>query len=195
VGGCLEWVAKTLLRSGKRVLKRVLKRKLLALGKSYRKRRSKILALVSTPTTSKAEPGCSLALTHIVATERIADHTTRKRKSSPHIASPPKRTRVNKSRLRMNGKLKRFRFGGSSSFPELLMQNNQAYFDRTRYIPVLEDSDKCILFCRPRRFGKSLTISMLEHFHGLQYADQHQTLYQVCDLLLNYLDIENLLLF
>jgi Predicted AAA-ATPase len=34
---------------------------------------------------------------------------------------------------------------------------------------------------------------MLEHFHGLQYADQHQTFYQVCDLLLDYLDIENLL--
>ena len=73
------------------------------------------------------------------------------------------------------------------------MQNNQAYFDRTRYISVLEDSDKCILFCRPRRFGKSLTISMLEHFHGLQYANEHQTFYQVCNILLDYLGIENLL--
>jgi hypothetical protein len=73
------------------------------------------------------------------------------------------------------------------------MQNNQAYFDRTRYISVLEDLDKCILFCRPRRFGKSLTISMLEHFHGLQYADKHQTWYQVCDRLLEYLDIKSLL--
>jgi hypothetical protein len=75
------------------------------------------------------------------------------------------------------------------------MQNNQAYFDRTRYISVLEDLDKCILFCRPRRFGKSLTMSMLEHFHGLQYADERQTWYQVYDRLLEYLDIKNLLLF
>jgi hypothetical protein len=147
-------------------------------------------ALVS---TSRAKPRCSLALTHIVATERIADLTTRKRKSSPHIAPPPKRTRVYKSSLRVNGKLEHLRSGGPSSFPELLMENNQAYFDRTRYISVLEELDHCILFCRPRRFGKSLTISMLEHFHGLQYADQHQTFYQVCDLLLDYLDIENLL--
>ena len=63
------------------------------------------------------------------------------------------------------------------------MQNNQAYFDRTRYISVLEDLDNFVLFCRPRRFGKSLTISMLEHFHGLQNADEHQTFYQVSDLL------------
>jgi len=152
-------------------------------------------ALVSTPTTSRAEPRCSLALTHIVATEHIADPTTRKRKSPPPIAPPPKKTRVDKSSLKINGKLKHLRSGGSSSFSELLMENNQAYFDRTRYISVLEELDKCILFCRPRRFGKSLTISMLEHFHGLQYADQHQTFYQVCDLLLDYLDIENLLLF
>src|SRR4051812_12885452 len=54
------------------------------------------------------------------ATERIADPTTRKRKSSPHIASPPKRTRVDKSSLRINGKLKHLRSGGSSSFSGLL---------------------------------------------------------------------------
>ena len=35
-------------------------------------------------------------------------------------------------------------------------------------------------------------ISMLEHFHGLQYADEHQTFYRVSDLL-DYLDIEDLL--
>jgi Predicted AAA-ATPase len=43
-----------------------------------------------------------------------------------------------------------------------------------------EDLDAFILFYRPRRFGKSLTISMLEHFHGLQYAGEHQSLYKVC---------------
>jgi hypothetical protein len=47
----------------------------------------------------------------------------------------------------------------------------------------LEDTGQYVLFCRPRRFGKSLTISMLEHFHGLQNADEHQTFYQVGDLL------------
>src|SRR2546423_7184508 len=123
--------------------------------------------------------------------------TTRKREGSPHTHIPPplKRTRVDTSSLRINGKLKYLRSGGSCTLPGILMENNQAYFDRTRYISVLEDLDKCILFCRPRRFGKSLTISMLGHFNGLQYADQHQTFYQVCGLLLDYLDIEKLLLF
>ena len=125
----------------------------------------------------------------------IGGSTTRKRERPPHthIPPPPKRTRVDGSSLAIQGKPQKFRSGGAS-FRTLLMENNQAYFDRTRYISVLEDIDKCILFCRPRRFGKSLTISMLEHFHGLQYADQHQTFYQVCDLL-DYLDIENLLFF
>jgi hypothetical protein len=110
-----------------------------------------------------------------------AGPTTRKRKNPPHshIASPPKRTRVDTSSLIINGELERFQSGGAS-FSAMLMQNNRAYFDRTRYISVLEDLHNCILFCRPRRFGKSLTISMLEPFHGLQYADQHQTCYKVC---------------
>jgi hypothetical protein len=60
-------------------------------------------ALVSTPITPRAEPGCSLALTHIVATECITDPITKRRKGSPHIASPPKRTRVDKSSLKVNG--------------------------------------------------------------------------------------------
>jgi hypothetical protein len=80
-------------------------------------------------------------------------------------------------------------------FQDLLQRGGQAYFDRTRYISILNDLDTFILFCRPRRFGKSLTISMLEHFHGLQYADDHREFYKVCDYILDYLDIENLLLF
>jgi hypothetical protein len=94
----------------------------------------------------------------------------------------------------INGKPQRFR-PGNASFRDMLAQDGRAYFDRTRYISVLDDLDDYILFCRPRRFGKSLTINMLEHFHGLQYTDEHQTFYQVCDDILNYLDIENLLLF
>jgi len=81
------------------------------------------------------------------------------------------------------------------SFQKLLQRESQAYFDRTRYISKIHELHTFVLFCRPRRFGKSLTISMLEHFHGLQYADEHQTLYQVCDYILDHLGIENLLLF
>jgi hypothetical protein len=88
--------------------------------------------------------------------------------------------------LIINGEPSYFR-SGTTSFQELLQREGQVYFDRTRYISKLEDLDKYILFCRPRRFGKSLTISMLEHFHGFQYAGEHQLLYQVCDNILNFL--------
>jgi len=114
----------------------------------------------------------------------------RKRKSPPHtdIAPPPKRTRVDTSSLRINGKLKHFR-SGAKDFSTLLRKEGQAYFDRTRYIFRLHELDDFILFCRPRRFGKTLTVSMLEHFHGLQYAGEHQSLYKVCNNILNYLDM------
>jgi hypothetical protein len=125
----------------------------------------------------------------------IGGSTTRKRETPPHthIPPPPKRTRVGGCSLAIQGKPQKFR-SGKASFRSLLTDNNRAYFDRTGYISVLDGIDDCILFCRPRRFGKSLTISMLEHFHGFQNADEHQILYQVSDLL-DYLDIENLLLF
>jgi hypothetical protein len=67
------------------------------------------------------------------------------------------------------------------AFSDLLQKDGQAYFDRTRYIFTLHELDSFILFCRPPRFGKSLTVSMLEHFHGLQYAGEHGSLYKVCN--------------
>ena len=124
-------------------------------------------------------------LIHIIAAEHTAK---RKRPPDTDIAPPPKRTKVGDSSLRINGPLKHLR-SGSMSFSTLLRKEGQAYFDRTRYISVLHELDTSILFCRPRRFGKSLTVSMLEHFHGLQYTEEHQSLYQVCDNILNYLDV------
>jgi len=75
---------------------------------------------------------------------------------------------------------------GTADLSLLLTKKGQAYFDRTRYISVLADIDDHILFFRPRRFGKSLTVSMLEHFHGLQYTNEHQTLYEVREHVPNY---------
>ncbi|KAF8433982.1 hypothetical protein BGX38DRAFT_181858 [Terfezia claveryi] len=98
-----------------------------------------------------------------------------------HTAPSPKRARVGDSSLIINGELKYFR-SGAKAFSDLVQREGQAYFDRTRYISKLHELDKFILFCRPRRFGKSLTVSMLEHFYGLQYADEHQSLYKGLDV-------------
>ena len=117
-----------------------------------------------------------------------AEKISQNRSMHIHAASSPTRSRVDGSSLTINGDLRHFQSEGAS-FPSLLTTKGQAYFDRTRYILKLHNLHTSILFCRPRRFGKSLTVSMLEHFHGLQYAGEHQSLYEVCNNILNYLDV------
>ena len=110
------------------------------------------------------------------------DLTSRKRKQAPASHTPPlERSRVDDCSLVFSGNLSHFKSRGAN-FSGLLTREGQAYFDRTRYISVLERFREPILIFRPRRFGKSLTINMLEHFHGLQYRDTHQTLYQGLDV-------------
>ncbi|RVD90412.1 uncharacterized protein DFL_001378 [Arthrobotrys flagrans] len=93
----------------------------------------------------------------------------------------PERKRVPGSSVVINGKPEFFRSAGIS-FQELLQQDGQVYFDRTRYISKLNKLDKFIFFCRPRRFGKTLAVSMLQHFHSLEYADDHKFLYKGLDV-------------
>ena len=89
------------------------------------------------------------------------------------------RSRVDDSSLIISGdNLRHFR-SGFADFRQLLTTEGQAYFDRTRYISVLNELDHVLLFFRPRRFGKSLTVNMLEVFHGIQYKHIHESLYQV----------------
>ncbi len=56
------------------------------------------------------------------------------------------------------------------------------YQDRTRLIPLLEDAGKQLLFLRPRRFGKSLLLSMLEHYYDIKKLDQFETLFGNLDI-------------
>jgi hypothetical protein len=57
-----------------------------------------------------------------------------------------------------------------------------AYFDKTEYIPVLEKLGRIQLLCRPRRFGKSLTLSMLRYFHGVDFRSQYNELFKGLDV-------------
>ncbi|MBM3203409.1 AAA family ATPase, partial [Candidatus Woesearchaeota archaeon] len=65
---------------------------------------------------------------------------------------------------------------GISDFGSLI-QENYFYQDRTHLIPLIEETGKQLLFLRPRRFGKSLLLSMLEHYYDLKRADQFETLF------------------
>ena len=50
------------------------------------------------------------------------------------------------------------------------------YCDRTDKIPLLEQSDSQ-LFIRPRRFGKSLVLSMLENYYDIAKADEFDKMF------------------
>ncbi|MGH9837428.1 MAG: AAA family ATPase [Blastocatellia bacterium] len=51
------------------------------------------------------------------------------------------------------------------------------YADRTAHIPIIEDAGEQLLFLRPRRFGKSLLLSMLENYYDLRKADEFDRLF------------------
>ena len=51
------------------------------------------------------------------------------------------------------------------------------YVDKTHYIPLIENANKYFFYIRPRRFGKSLTISMLRHYYNILEADKFEKWY------------------
>ncbi|RMG23486.1 MAG: AAA family ATPase, partial [Bacteroidetes bacterium] len=63
---------------------------------------------------------------------------------------------------------------GISNF-ETLVDNDYLFIDRTPYLRVLEQlSQRYLFFVRPRRFGKSLFLSVLEYYYGLEYRDRFE---------------------
>ena len=58
-----------------------------------------------------------------------------------------------------------------------LITENYLYLDRTSRIPLIEEAGKQLLFLRPRRFGKSLLLSMLENYYDVARAAQFETLF------------------
>lgn len=65
---------------------------------------------------------------------------------------------------------------GISDF-ELIRRDNFYYVDKTQFISVLERGDSYVFFSRPRRFGKSLFISMLEAYYDIKNKDRFDELF------------------
>lgn len=62
---------------------------------------------------------------------------------------------------------------GYQSFEEIRTENI-FYIDKTNFIREWwENSDKVTLLTRPRRFGKTLNMSMMEAFFSVQYAGRN----------------------
>lgn len=65
---------------------------------------------------------------------------------------------------------------GISDFYKLITED-YFYLDRSDRIPLIEDAGVQLLFLRPRRFGKSLLLSMLENYYDVAKAEQFERLF------------------
>ena len=69
----------------------------------------------------------------------------------------------------------KFPYGISDFFK--LITEGYFYLDRTDCISLIEAAGSQLLFLRPRRFGKSLLLSMLENYYDVARADEFQQLF------------------
>jgi hypothetical protein len=59
-----------------------------------------------------------------------------------------------------------------------LITENKLYIDRTNFIETMEnESNTNLIFVRPRRFGKSLWLSILHYYYGAEHADKFDALF------------------
>ena len=65
---------------------------------------------------------------------------------------------------------------GMMNFEDIRL-DNYYYVDKTSFIPLIERSDRYFFFIRPRRFGKSLTLNMLQHYYDVRTRDKFDALF------------------
>jgi len=62
---------------------------------------------------------------------------------------------------------------GISNF-EKLIKENYYFIDKTKYIEILENlNEQYLVYLRPRRFGKSLFVSMLEYYYDIKSKENN----------------------
>jgi len=67
---------------------------------------------------------------------------------------------------------------GQSNFADMI-ESGYAYVDKTRYVELLEnENNRYQFFIRPRRFGKSLFLSVLENYYDLSRKDKFEALFK-----------------
>ena len=65
---------------------------------------------------------------------------------------------------------------GISNF-ERMIREDYYFVDKTMYIPALEDAASYVFFLRPRRFGKSVFVDMLESYYDIYARDRFGELF------------------
>ena len=67
---------------------------------------------------------------------------------------------------------------GLSDFKHLI-EEDFYYFDKTKFIDeIIQDGAQVKVFTRPRRFGKTLNMSMLKYFFDIKKADENRKLFK-----------------
>ncbi|SFV66988.1 FIG00896785: hypothetical protein [hydrothermal vent metagenome] len=67
---------------------------------------------------------------------------------------------------------------GISDF-KLLKTEDYFFIDKTDYIPKLENhNSRYLMFLRPRRFGKSLLIAILEAYYDIYFKEEFETIFK-----------------
>ena len=59
----------------------------------------------------------------------------------------------------------------------VIRRDDYYYVDKTSFIPLIERSDRFFFFIRPRRFGKSLTLNMLQHYYDVNAKEKFDALF------------------
>ena len=65
---------------------------------------------------------------------------------------------------------------GVSEF-KTVRRDNLYFVDKTQYLPKLESEARYLFFIRPRRFGKSIFISMLHAYYDVRQKDRFEALF------------------
>ena len=65
---------------------------------------------------------------------------------------------------------------GMMNFEDIRLENYY-YVDKTAFIPMIEQADRFFFFFRPRRFGKSLTLNLLQRYYDVRAKDKFDTLF------------------
>jgi len=65
---------------------------------------------------------------------------------------------------------------GMQNFEDVIKEDC-FYVDKTPFIEDIEESHKYFFFIRPRRFGKSLTLSMLENYYDINKKDKFEEIF------------------
>ncbi|MDE6347975.1 MAG: ATP-binding protein [Bacteroides sp.] len=59
----------------------------------------------------------------------------------------------------------------------VIRRENYYYVDKTHFIPLIEEADRFFFFIRPRRFGKSLTLNILQHYYDIRTQERFNELF------------------